>query len=377
MALAMRKTRESMTNSTVLVLWLKIIAGDPRVRHNQSKSRFEYENGSILAYGGMKDEQQRQQIRSIGQDGGLDICWMEEANAFAESDFNEILARMRGKAGGWRQIILTTNPDSPGHWIYKRLIQGGEAAVYRSGAADNPNNPSEYIGILNRMTGIYGDRLARGMWVQAEGSVYPAYSPLVHEVDPFPIPDSWQRICSVDFGYTNPFVHQWWALDEDRRMYLYREIFQSKKIVEKHAAEIIRLTGTESIYERVVDHDAEDRATLSEHGVSTIAAYKAISPGIQAVESRLAEAGDGRPRLFILRNALVAADETLPNGVPRSTAEEFPGYVWPKGQDGKPIKEEPIDINNHGMDATRYAVCYADNIGRSPGEYAGGSWGVV
>ena len=49
MALAMRKTRESMTNSTVLVLEGKIIAGDPRVRHNQSKNRFEYENGSILA----------------------------------------------------------------------------------------------------------------------------------------------------------------------------------------------------------------------------------------------------------------------------------------------------------------------------------------
>src|SRR5688572_22341749 len=94
MALAARKTRESMVNSTVLVLEKKIIGADPRVRHNQTKSRFEYDNGSILAYGGMKDDAQRQQIRSIGQDGGLDICWLEEANAFQEADFNEITARM-------------------------------------------------------------------------------------------------------------------------------------------------------------------------------------------------------------------------------------------------------------------------------------------
>jgi hypothetical protein len=28
--------------------------------------------------------------------------------------------------------------------------------------------------------------------------------------------------------------------------------------------------------------------------------------------------------------------------------------------DGRPIKEVPLDVNNHGMDATRYAVMYVD-----------------
>lgn len=363
MALAMRKTRESMTNSTVLVLEGKIIAGDPRVKHNQSKNRFEYENGSILAYGGMKDDQQRQQIRSIGQDGGLDICWMEEANAFTESDFNEVLARMRGKAAPWRQVILSTNPDSPTHWIFKRLIEGQEGAVFRSAAIDNTYNPAEYVSILNRLTGVQGERLSKGLWVQAEGSVYPSYDPRVHTIKPFPIPDSWRRIRSIDFGYTNPFVCQWWAIDEDGRMYLYREVYWSKKLVEDHAAEIIRLTGSERIEATVADHDAEDRATLERHGIRTRLAFKLISPGIQAVEARLQEAGDGRPRFFIFQNALVQSDDSLLKGAPRNTAEEFPGYVWPKGQDGKPIKEEPVKLNDHGCDAARYAVCHVDDVG--------------
>ena len=95
--LMLRKTRESMTNSTVLFMESVVMKGDLSVEHIASKKRFEYSNGSILAYGGMKDKQQRQQVRSVGQDGGLDIAWMEEATAFDEDDFNELLPRLRGK----------------------------------------------------------------------------------------------------------------------------------------------------------------------------------------------------------------------------------------------------------------------------------------
>ena len=38
--------------------------------------------------------------------------------------------------------------------------------------------------------------------------------------------------------------------------------------------------------------------------------------------------------------------------------------VWPIGQDGRPVREVPVDENNHGLDMLRYAACYADGIGR-------------
>lgn len=364
MALGLRKTRESMVNSTVLVLERRIIGNDPEVKHNQHKSRFEYANGSILAYGGMKDEAQRQQIRSIGQDSGLGFCWMEEANAFVEADFNEVLGRMRAVAAPWRQICLSTNPDAPTHWIYKRLIEGKEANVYTSGAAENTYNPAEYLSTLGKLTGVQKLRLEGGKWVQAEGAVYPAFDPNVHLIPSFKIPDSWRRIRSIDFGYTNPFVCQWWAIDPDGRMYLYREIYRTQTIVEDHAKQISELSIGEHIEQTVADHDAEDRATLNRYHVPTIPAFKLIRPGIQAVESRLEVAGDGKPRLFILEGALVEEDQSLVNQrnrPPTSTLQEFPGYVWPKGQDGKPVKEEPVDLNNHGMDCVRYAVMHLDS----------------
>ena len=165
----------------------------------------------------------------------------------------------------------------------------------------------------------------------------------------------------VDFGYTNPFVCQWWAVDGDGRMYLYREIYYAGKLVEDHAKDIKENSEGERIDTTVCDHDAEGRATLERHGVPTTAALKPVLDGIQAVESRLKVAGDGKPRLYVMRDALVERDPELARLYkPLCTEDEFPAYVWPESKDGKPVKEEPVKINDHGMDATRYAVMYLD-----------------
>ncbi|MCP4099158.1 MAG: terminase [Planctomycetaceae bacterium] len=362
MGLMLRKTRNSMTNSTVLFLDRSVIGNDASVKHYPSKSRFQYNNGSILAYGGMANDEQREQIRSIGQDGSVDIAWMEEATKFTEDDYNEIRARIRGRAADWRQVVLTTNPDAPTHWINQRLIKGGEASVHYSSAADNEYNPPEYIDTLKSLTGVLGLRLRDGKWVQAEGAVYDIFDAGIHIIDGFPIPADWRRIRAIDFGYTNAFVCQWWAIDNDGRMYLYREMYHTRRTVNVHAAQIKRLTGDEYIEATVTDHDAEDRATLEEFRILTTPAKKDVSPGIQAVTERLKIAGDGKPRLFIFRDALVEMDTSLESAKkPSCTADEIDGYVWPKTADGRAVKEQPVKVNDHGLDTLRYAVQHVDN----------------
>lgn len=211
-ALVLRKIRATMANSTLLFLQRKVIGSDPRVRHKPSEFRFEYTNGSILAYGGMKDDEQREHIRSLGQDGGLDIVWMEEATQFQEEDFNEVLARMRGKAAPWRQIVLTTNPEAPGHWIYVRLILNQEAALYKSRATDNPHNPESYDRQLARLTGTQYKRLVEGEWVSGSGKVIDTwiddYNPATRKshggsvtVDADYILDGGDIVWSIDDGY--------------------------------------------------------------------------------------------------------------------------------------------------------------------------------
>lgn len=360
--LMMRKTRQSMTNSTVLFFAKSVVQPFDQVRHFPSKYRFEYPNGSILAYGGMADEEQKEQIRSIGLRGGVDIAWMEEANRFSEDDYQELLGRMRGTAAAWQQVILTTNPDAPTHWIKQRLIDGGEARTYYSAAVDNSFNPASYLGTLGRLTGVAKARLVDGQWVQAEGVVYEEFDDAVHYVDWFQPPAEWKRLRSIDFGYTNPFVCQWWAIDGDERMYLYREIYRTQRTVAEHAKLIKELSKGETYAATICDHDAEDRATLAQHGIPNAPADKRLSVGIEHVKERLKIAGDGKARIFFMRGALVERDESLAaSGKPWHSYQEMASYVWPKGQDGRPVKETPVDLDNHGMDAMRYAVMAVDN----------------
>ncbi len=169
--LILRKSRAIMSNSTLVFLRREVIGRDPRVKLRAADFRFEYDNGSILVYGGMKDADQRERIRSVGLKGGVDIAWLEEATQFDEEDFNEVLARMRGTAAPWRQIILTTNPDAPGHWINVRLILGREASVYYSNAADNRHNSRDYATTLGKLSGVQYQRLVLGQWAAGAGKI--------------------------------------------------------------------------------------------------------------------------------------------------------------------------------------------------------------
>lgn len=359
--LMLRKAREWTARSIVAFYKQTVVGDNPHVTFNKSEGAFYYDNGSVVYSGGMLNDDQREAVRSIGGAGGLDGLWYEEANAFTRQDFEEGLGRLRHTAADWRQVLLTTNPDTPTQWIYTDLILGGQATVYYSGARDNPHNAADYIDSLERMTGFLRDRLVLGRWVQAEGAVYPDFDPALHVIDPFPVPADWRRIRAIDFGFTNPFTCQWWAIDGDGRMYLYRELYTTRRLVEDMGREIVRLSTGERVEATVADHDAEDRATLERYGVRTIAADKAVSPGIQNVAKRLQKQGDGKPRLFIMRGALVGPDEALEAvKKPLCLADEFPGYAWPKGTDGKPLKEQPVKDNDHGMDAMRYAVQQLD-----------------
>lgn len=359
--LIMRKAREWTGKSIVPFMWKSVMGQDPSIRHNISEGAFYYPNGSVIYSGGMLDDKQREAVRSIGGDGGLDGAWMEEANAFTRQDFEEILGRVRHTAASWQQIILTTNPDSPLHWIYKDMIQSGGASVYYSRAADNPNNSPLYVENLKKMTGVMKERLVDGKWVQAEGAIYDEFDPAIHMIDADKCPEFVRRFRVVDFGYSNPFVCQWWGMDADGRLYRYREIYVTRKLVEDLTPRIKELSGSEYIEATIADHDAEDRATMDRHGIGTVAAKKDVSSGIQAVKARLKVQDDGKPRLYFVRNALVEKDPLLmTENKPLCTEDELPGYSWQKYSDGKPDKEQPLKVNDHGCDTTRYMVMYLD-----------------
>ena len=288
-------------------------------------------------------------------------------------DWEKLITRATGRAGNapYAQIIGDCNPGPSNHWILQRA-KTGALTFFESKHEDNPtlfDDAGEIteqgkisIGVLDSLTGVRFHRLRHGRWVSAEGVIYESWDRSVHLIPSFPIPPDWKRFRVVDFGYTNPMVVQWWALDGDGRLYRYRELYQTQLLVEDAAKEIKRLSDGEKITATICDHDAEDRATLERHGIPTTAAKKSVKTGIEAVQMRLRKAGDGKPRIYFFVDALVDIDKRLVDAKkPYCTEQEIESYVWEPAGEGRAAKEEPKKVDDHGTDSCRYLVMHIDS----------------
>lgn len=369
--LFIRQTRESMTQS-VLVTWEdKVVpTGHPCLLgpERPNRSSYKFSNGSEIVVAGMKSHGKDASAKIMSTE--FDLICVFEATEVSINDFEKLTTRLRNNVIPWQQIVADCNPGPSTHWLNRRGNDGkmtrllsrheDNPVIYRNG--DWTITGRKYIATLDALSGPRRERLRFGRWATAEGVVYEGWDPAIHLIEPFPIPEDWEKWRCIDFGFKNPFVCQWWAMDGDGRLYLYREIYRTKRIVARHAKQITALTGNENILATVADHDAEDRATLDEANIGTMPAKKQVRPGIDAMTERLRVQDDGRARLYIFKDCLVEPDEELrASHKPICTAEEFDSYVWTKTADNKPVKEVPVKVDDHGMDTTRYIVMQFDS----------------
>ncbi len=405
--LMLRKTGVSFTSSG-LVTWkrdvipelIEVGAVEYYGGSREEPAQYRYANGSTIVLGGMD---KASKIMSTE----YDVIFVQEATELTLDDWESLTTRLRNGVVSFQQIIGDANPAEDTHWLKKRC-DADNTRILHSRHEDNPilydddgeltKVGADYISKLDALTGVRKRRLRHGEWSSAEGVVYEEWDSAVHLVDPFPVPDDWPRYWAVDFGFTNPFVCQWWAEDPDGRLYLYREWYRTQGLVSEHVTAILKAVTPDdsewtetrlhskwmpfvpSILERslfkskwsepkpraiICDHDAEGRAQLVHLlGIGTVSAKKAVSDGIQAVKARLKVADDGKPRLYVMRDALIERDPLLVEATkPTCFAEEIGAYVWDQ-RPGKPPKEEPIKKDDHSMDCARYMVAHLDPLGQ-------------
>lgn len=364
---AMIRKRYVDMPGSVIQTWEKKVLGDslsdtgPITKFGGEKPQFyDYPNKSRLWVGGLDNPGK---TLSSERDG----FYVNQAEELELNDWETLTTRATGRAGNapYTQIFGDANPGSRTHWILERANEG-KLTLLHSRHEDNPTlfypatgliTPQGAIalGILDNLTGLRHARLRLGQWVSAEGQIYD-YDPPIHLIDPFPIPSDFRRFRCVDFGLVHPLVCGWWAVDYDGRMYLYRQIYMTGRTVATHSGQIKSLSEGERIETTVCDHDAEDRQTLAENGIPNIAAKKDVLQGIGKVQDRLKKQADLKPRLFIFKDSLIEVDQTLKVArEPYAVEQEFDGYIW---ADTK--KEQPVKVEDDGMDMTRYAVMYLD-----------------
>ena len=369
-----RKIRADLTQSVLQEFEEQVTQGDPRVRRIggdiSHRIRYDYPNGSQVWCFGMDNASR---IMSTQKD--LIACF--EATEFSAEDIDFLDVRCRAGNMPYQQLICDTNPRGPNHHL-KRAMDSGKMTGFAAKHQDNPRfwdmlrqewteEGTAYLRRLDRLEGPRRAWLLDGRWIAASGVVYGGFDYDTHIIStaerPFVIPPEWRRIRVIDFGYEDPFVCQWWAIDPEGRAYMYREIYHTHRLVADHAWQIKVLSEGEKIEATISDHSRSERATLAACGIDTIPAKKSIVPGIQKVMRRLQKAADGQPRMRFLDNALVERDkEAAENRIPCQTTEEFDCYVFREREEERKPDEEPIDKDNHGMDCCRYLAAHLDGL---------------
>lgn len=365
-----RKERVSLTQ-TALVTWEKQV--DPTVDGavwRTQEQEWRYPNGSVIVVAGL--DKAAVKIMS----GQYDVIYINEVTELIEGEWENLTTRLRNGVMPYQQIYGDCNPDAPSHWLRLRA-DAGRTLMFESRHEDNPSVTPEYLARLDALTGVRYQRLRLGNWAAAEGMVYDGWDRKAHLLPSVPLPDDypadnlcpagipreWDRYWGIDFGYTNPFCFQSWAKDGDGRLYRYREIYRTQRLVEDHARAILAVTQGEPRPRAIIcDHDAEDRATFERHtGMRTDPAPKAVDAGIQLVAARLKPAGDGKPRLFFIAGALTEVDSNLiDKRLPTCSEQEIEAYVWDT-TGGRRKGEQPVKSNDHGMDCARYVVKHIDD----------------
>lgn len=319
------------------------------------------------------------------QGDSIRLLWSDEEpdDQFA---WNEALVRLVDQNG---RAITTMTPLHGMTWVHKRYVESPQSNTVSQWlhGEDNPHVPTE---VLREMLSGFGEEeqaaRARGEFTTFEGRIYSTFTRRLHVIPDQPIPDSWRRYRSIDFGTRNPFCCLWGAVDPDDRLHIYRMHYQAGWLLSAHAARIHELSGNPAAAKAIRDglkpttqagekfaatiadpEDAGARKSLAEElGIPTTAAIKDVLDGIRAVQERLRPQVDGRPALFVHASCVPLIGE-------------FESYSW--ADNAK--KDEPRKVNDHAMDALRYLVkalqrptvtASVKSFGWLPVDTAPGSW---
>ena len=339
-----------------------------------------FKNGSIIYFRGFDDPTKVLSAQ-------YDFVYVVQAEELELQDWEQLLGRCTGRANNapYPQVMGDCNPSGPNHWIKHRK----SLEFYEQRHRDNPwlckvdpedpenedkdaytDEGKRTMKVLHTYSGTLRQRALEGRWVSPQGIVFDDLNVDIHIIEGrgFTVPESWLKFRSIDFGQSNPFVCQWWAVDELNIMYLYREIYYANRHIEEHAQLINELSEGENIQYTVVDSEAASEIeTLRRHGIWTTHADKEKIYGIQLMHERFkVSPADNTSSIYFLNNSLYEEDPKLAEKFhPKTTFDSLISLIYPEKKTGSDRDEEPVKRHDHGFDACRYAIVSQDSNTRA------------
>ena len=290
----------------------------------------------FLMFGG-KDESSQDNIQGVTLAGVL----LDEVALMPESFVNQATGRCSVEGA---KLWFNCNPGSRRHWFKLKWINQykEKRLLYVHFTMDDNLSLSERTKerYRNMYSGVFYRRYILGLWVIAEGLVYPMFDLDRHLVHgEFPINRKHRYYVAIDYGTVNPFAAGLYDYDPTHKTAtMIRELYYdggSEKRVDNEAyyKMLLKLIGDYPIEYIIIDPSASSMIeTIQKYGkFLVVKADNDVLNGIQDVTK------------FLNAGVLFFHDSCT------STFAEFDTYAWDEEKDDEVIKE-----NDHSMDQLRY-----------------------
>jgi phage terminase large subunit len=264
-------------------------------------------------------------------------------------------------------MYFTCNPGGIGHiWVkrlfidrdYKESENPEDYTFIKSLVYDNEfimTNDPGYVKTLENLPEDRRKAMLYGDWDIFEGQYFTEFNREVHVIDPFVIPDNWNRYLSIDYGLDMLAV-VWIAVDTQNKSYVYKELYESNLIISEASKRILEVNGKDKyiyIYappdlwnrRQETGMSAEDifkqnGVTLKKSNNNRVQGWYAVKENLKIYESKDEQAGN------IIRTADLKIFKNCTNlirCIPQVQHDE---------RDGNDVANEPHEIT-HINDALR------------------------
>ena len=277
---------------------------------------FHFENGSYIEFFGLEDPDK-------AHGPGRDILFINEANFVPKAVFDQLAMRTTGK------ILLDLNPSEFNSWVYDIADNPANLNIHSTYKDNIANLSPQQVAFIEAyqhlpdpfMWQVYG----LGLRGASEAIIFRFFE-LVDG-----LPGKGEIIYGLDFGFNNPnAMVRCEVYDGD--VYVEEMLYQSN-LTKGELEEFMKTIdfGSNYIYADAAEPDSIEQ--LYRAGFNIHPSNKDVWNGIMTLKSK---------RLFIKRTS-------------SNLLSELRSYKW-KVDKNDVIKEEPEKLNDHLIDAMRYAV---------------------
>lgn len=329
--------------------WLKLMLAGRGYKTEDSRS----ENMLIVRRGatvnyfyifGGRDERSQDLIQGITLAG----VFLDEVALMPESFVNQATGRCSVDGSA---MWFNCNPSSPSHWFKTEWVDKADKKnlLYLHFTMDDNLSLSKAVKdrYEQMYSGVFYDRYIRGLWMLAEGVIYPMYKDAVETP---PNDKAEQYILSLDYGTQNAFAALLWG-KYGAIWYAVKEYYYSgrdekmQKTDEEYAQALdafVDIEGYSQPLKVIIDPSAASFITLLRkrkhpNGMNKYRVIPADNAVLDGIRESATAMQTGKIKI---------------SPVCKAWRKEAEGYVW----DEKSAEDKPVKVNDHAMDAMRYFV---------------------